>query len=176
MFGVEVRRRLSETKKKESQRMRVERSGTINRPVDRVFEYVSTPENDPTWVPISLRHEKISPGPMRVGSITEEDVGFLGRRIRYAWEVTRYEPPITFAARTVSGLLPATISLRLKPLGGGGTELTLVADAEFHGVGKLMEPLMKLVAQRQFETQLRTLKNLLESGTSKYTSPGRLDE
>jgi hypothetical protein len=36
--------------------------------------------------------------------------------------------------------------------------------------------LMKLVAQRQFETQLRTLKNLLESGTSEYTSPGRLDE
>jgi uncharacterized protein YndB with AHSA1/START domain len=176
MFEVEGGRRLSETKKKESQRMCVERSGTINCPVDRVFQYVSTPENDPTWVPISLRHEKISPGPMRVGSITEEDVGFLGRRIRYAWEVTRYEPPTAFAARTVSGLLPATISLRLKPLDGGGTELTLVADAELHGVYKLMEPLMKLVAQRQFETQLRKLKNLLESGTSEYTSPGRLDE
>jgi hypothetical protein len=176
MFGVEVGRQLSETKKEESQRMRVERSGTINRPVDRVFEYVSTPGNDPMWVPISLRHEKISPGPMRVGSITEEDVGLLGRRIRYAWEVTRFEPPTTFSLRTVSGLLPATISVRLKPLGSGGTELTLVADAELHGVWKLMEPLMKLVTQWQFETQLRTLKNLLESGTSEYTSPGRLEE
>lgn len=93
MFDVEVGWPRSETKKKESQRMRVERSGTINRPVDRVFEYVSTPENDPTWVSVSLRHEKISPGPMRVGSITEEDVGFLGRRMRHAWEVTQHEPP-----------------------------------------------------------------------------------
>ena len=35
--------------------MRVEHSATIDQPVDRVFEYVSTPENDPTWVPASLR-------------------------------------------------------------------------------------------------------------------------
>ena len=54
--------------------MRVERSTTIDQPVDRVFEYVSTPENDPTWVPASLRHEMLSPPPMRVGSITEGSV------------------------------------------------------------------------------------------------------
>ena len=70
--------------------MRVERSGTINQPVERVFEYVSTPENDPTWVPASLRHQKISPGPLRVGSITEEEVAFLGRRMRCVWEVCHY--------------------------------------------------------------------------------------
>lgn len=73
--------------------MRVERSATINHPVDGVFEYASTPENDPTWVVASLRHEMLSPGPMRVGSITEEDVGFMGWRMRYVWEITRYEPP-----------------------------------------------------------------------------------
>ncbi len=155
--------------------MRVERGGTIKQSVERVFEYVSTPENDPRWVPASIRHEKRSPGPMRVGSITEEDVGFLGRRMRYAWEVIRYEPPSAFAVRSVSGPLPATIRLWLKPL-DGSTELTLVADAELRGVYKLMEPLMKRVVQRQFETQLRTLKNLLESGTSEYTSPGRFGE
>ena len=47
--------------------MLVERSATIDQPVDRVFDYVSTPENDPTWVPASLRHEMLSPAPMRVG-------------------------------------------------------------------------------------------------------------
>jgi uncharacterized protein YndB with AHSA1/START domain len=55
---------------KEPQAMRVERSTTIEQPVDQIFEYVSTPENDPTWVPVSLRHEMLSPPPMRVGSIT----------------------------------------------------------------------------------------------------------
>jgi hypothetical protein len=142
--------------------MRVETSGPIDRPVDRVFEYVSTPENDPTWVSVSLRQEKISPGPMRVGSVTEEDVGFLGRRMRYVWEVTQHEPPTALAARTVSGALPATLRLLLEPL-DGSTKLTLVADAQLRGVYRLMEPLMKRAVQRRFETQLRTLKNLLES-------------
>jgi uncharacterized protein YndB with AHSA1/START domain len=30
--------------------MHVQRSTTIDQPVDRVFEYVSIPENDPRWV------------------------------------------------------------------------------------------------------------------------------
>jgi Polyketide cyclase / dehydrase and lipid transport len=144
--------------------MLVERSGTIKQPLERVFEYVSTPENDPTWVPASLRHQKISPGPLRVGSITEEDVAFLGRRMRCVWEVCHYEPPSAVALRTVSGPLPATIHLLLESV-DSATELTLVVDAELRGVYKLMEPLMKWVVQRQFKTQLHTLKNLLESGT-----------
>jgi hypothetical protein len=151
--------------------MRVARSSTINQPVELVFEYVSTPENDPTWVPVSLRHEKISPGPLRVGSITEEDVAFLRRRMRCVWEVWHYEPPSAVALRTVSGPLPATIHLLLESL-DSGTELTLVVDVELHGVYKLMWPVMKWVVQRQFKTQLRTLKNLLESGTSENTRAG----
>jgi hypothetical protein len=140
----------------------VERSGTIKQPLERVFEYISTPENNPTWVPISLRHQKISPGPLRVGSITEEDVAFLGQRMRCVWEVCHYEPPSAFSARTVSGPLPATIHLLLEPL-DSGTELTLVVGAELRGVYRLMGPLMKWVAQRHFTTQLCTLKNQLES-------------
>jgi Polyketide cyclase / dehydrase and lipid transport len=151
--------------------MRVERSSTIKQPVERVFEYVSTPENDPTWVPASLRHHEISPGPLRVGSITEEDVAFLGRRMRCVWEVCHYEPPSAFTARTVSGPLPAAIHLLLEPL-DNATEITLVVDAELRGVYRLMGPLMKWVVQGQFKTQLRTLKTLLESRTSENTRAG----
>ncbi|MDP9411546.1 MAG: SRPBCC family protein [Actinomycetota bacterium] len=146
--------------------MRVERSVTIHRPVDRVFEYASTPGNDPTWVVASLRHEVLSPGPLRLGSITEEDVGFMGRRMRYVWEVVRYEPPTAFALRSVSGPLPATIRLRLEPLDGGTTNLTLVGDVQLRGVYRLAAPLMRRVARRQLRTQLGTLKALLENEAS----------
>jgi uncharacterized protein YndB with AHSA1/START domain len=73
--------------------MHAENTVTINRPIEEVFEYVSTPENDPTWVSASLRHQRTSPGPMGVGTTTEEDVKFLERTSRYTWEVTEYEPP-----------------------------------------------------------------------------------
>jgi uncharacterized membrane protein len=150
-------------KGKEPQEMRVDRSATIDQPVDRVFEYVSTPDNDPTWVPASLRHEMLSPPPMRVGSITEEDVWFLGRRMRYAWEITHYEPPTVFALRSISGPIPATIRVLLESLDGARTKVILVGEVRLRGIYKPMELVMRLVAQRQFGTQLRTLKNLLES-------------
>ena len=148
---------------KELERMRVERSATINRPVDGVFEYASTPRNDPTWVVASLRHEMLSPAPMRPGSITEEDVGFMGLRMRYVWEVTHYQPPTDFGLRSVSGPLPSTIRLRLEALDGGATRLTLVGEARMPGVYALVAPLMKWVANRQVDIQLRTLKDLLEN-------------
>jgi uncharacterized membrane protein len=155
---------ITRNKGKEPQRMRVERSATINRPVDRVFEYVSAPENDPTWVSASLRHEMLSPAPMRVGSITEEDVWFLGRRMRYAWEITQYNPPSTLALRSISGPIPATIRVLLESLDGARTKVILVGEVHLRGVYKPMELVIRGVARRQFGTQLRTLKDLLESG------------
>jgi uncharacterized membrane protein len=150
-------------KGKEPQGMRVERSATIDQPIDLVFDYVSTPENDPTWVPASLRHEMLSPAPMRLGSITEEDVWFLGRRMRYAWEITQYEPPSTFALRSISGSIPATIRVLLEPLDGARTRVILVGEVHLRGIYKPMELVMRRVARQQFGMQLRTLKNLLES-------------
>jgi hypothetical protein len=155
-------------KGKEPQEMRVDRSATIDQPVDRDFEYVSTPDNDPTWVPASLKHEMLSPAPMRVGSSTEEDVWFLGRRMRYSWEITHYEPPTGLALRSISGPIPATIRVLLESLDGARTKVILVGvilvgEVRLRGVYKPMELVMRLVAQRQFGTQLRTLKDLLES-------------
>jgi Polyketide cyclase / dehydrase and lipid transport len=143
--------------------MRVESSATIDQPVDRVFDYVSTPENDRTWVPASLRHEMLSPAPMRVGSITEEDVWFLVRRMRYVWEIIQYEPPTAFAAQSISGPIPATIRVLLESLDGARTKVILVGEVQLRGVYKPMELVMRLVARRQLGTQLRKLKNLLES-------------
>lgn len=110
--------------------MHVERRTTIARPIEEVFEYVSTPENDPTWVSASLRHERTTPGPMRVGTATEEDVKFLGRTATYTWEVTEYEPPNIVTYRATSGLLPgAVVRLRLEPV-ECGTRLTHAVDIE----------------------------------------------
>jgi uncharacterized protein YndB with AHSA1/START domain len=143
--------------------MRVENTIIIERPINEVSEYVSTPENDPTWVSVSLRHEKTAPGPMRVGTTTEEVVKFLGRTASNTWEVTDYQPPTAIAYRATSGLLPVTaIRLRLERV-EGGTKLTHAVDLEPHGIYyKAMAPLIPLVAQRLLDGLDRTLKSLLE--------------
>jgi hypothetical protein len=147
--------------------MRLERNTTIDQHLDRVFDYVSTPENDPRRVPTSLRHEMLSPTPMRLGSITEEDVWFLGRRMRYAWEIIRYEPPTAFALRSISGSIPATIRILLESQDGVRTKVIVVGEEHLRGVYKPMELVMKWGAKWQFGTQLRTLKDLLESEASR---------
>jgi uncharacterized protein YndB with AHSA1/START domain len=143
--------------------MHFENTITIERPIEEVFEYVSTPENDPTWVSASLRNQRSSPGPMRVGTTTEEDVKFLGRMSRYTWEITEYEPPISIAYRATSGLLPgAAVRLRLEPV-EGGTRLTHSVDLEPGGVYfKAMAPFMPWMAQRLLDSMDRTLKDLME--------------
>jgi uncharacterized protein YndB with AHSA1/START domain len=143
--------------------MDVARSTTISRPADQVFTFVSTPENDPKWVPVSLRHEKTSPGPMQVGTRTEEDLKFLGRGMRYVWEVTAYEPPHLLTYRTIAGPLPFTIRLALEPA-GSATRLTLGTEVDLPGLLKLVSAALQWVIGRQFEGELRTLKGLLEGG------------
>ena len=83
--------------------------------------------------------------------------------MRYAWEITQYEPPTVLALQSISDPIPATIRVLLESLDGAPTKVILVAEVQLRGVYKRMEPVMRWVAQRQFGSQLRTLKNLLES-------------
>ena len=144
--------------------MHVENTVIINRPIEEVFEYASTPENDPTWVPASIRNQRTLPGPMRVGMTTEETVKLFGRTSRDTWAVTEYEPPTVIAYRATSGPLSgAVIRVRCEPAPGGGTSLTHAVDWEPRSLYyKAILPLMTWVGPRLLDSMDRTLKSLLE--------------
>jgi uncharacterized protein YndB with AHSA1/START domain len=147
--------------------MHVENTIRIEQPLEEVFEYVSTPENDPTWVSVSIRNQRTAPGPMRVGMTTEEDVKIFGQRSRATWEVTEYEPPTLIAYRATSGLLSGGIvRLRCEPV-KGGTRLTHAVEYELHGIYyKTIAPLMPWATKRLIASMDRTLKALLEGKTT----------
>jgi uncharacterized protein YndB with AHSA1/START domain len=147
--------------------MHVENTITIEQPVEEVFEYISTPENDPTWVSVSIRNQRTSPGPMRVGMTIEEDVKIFGRTSRDTWEVTEYEPPTLIAYRATSGLLcGGVVRLRCEPV-KGGTRLTHAVEYEVRGIYyKTIAPLMPWATKRLIASMDRTLKDLLEGKTT----------
>ena len=149
--------------------MHVENTITIERPIEEVFEYVSTPENDPTWVSASIKNQRTSPGPMRVGMTIEEDVKIFGRTSRDTWEVTEYEPPTVIAYRATSGLLSGgVVRLRCEPV-EGGTRLTHAVEYEVRGIYyKTIAPLMPWASKPLIASMDRTLKALLEG---KPTTP-----
>jgi uncharacterized protein YndB with AHSA1/START domain len=152
--------------------MHVENTITIERPIEELFEYISTPENDPTWVSVSIRNQRTSPGPMRVGMTIEEDVKIFGRTSRDTWEVTEYEPPTVIAYRATSGLLSGgVVRLRCEPV-EGGSRLTHAVDYELRGIYyKTIAPLMPWASKRLIASMDRTLKDLLEGKTTSGLRP-----
>ena len=141
---------------------RIERSVVIERPIDEVWEFVHDTTKDALWQTTLTESEKLTDGPMRVGTRVREVRHFLGVRIELTWEVTEYEPNRTSAIRGVSGPVPLTGRYRLEPL-DFGTRFTVSGELDAHGLFKLAEPVFARITSRELEANLGHLKDLLES-------------
>ena len=137
------------------------RTVTINRPIDEVFAFFTTPFNDKKW----RRHVKEikAPGPLEVGTRIHQLVaGPRGRGIRAHIEVTRIDPPNAYDFRVVAGPIRPHGEFRLRP-DGEGTEVTLTLSA---AIGGLKGRLMERPVQKSMEIEvagLETAKRVIES-------------
>ncbi len=142
--------------------VKVEVSEVINRPVEEIFEYISTPENDPKWQSGVLKSEQTSDGPIGVGATSLEVRKFLGRRMESTFEVTEYEPNRIIKQKSTSGPMALDITMSFASV-EGGTEVTLAGGGDSGGFFKLADPLVSRMAKRQLEADVANLKDLLES-------------
>ena len=68
-------------------------SAEIERPVDAVYEYVTTPGNWPRWHPSSLVVRGATDHSLAVGEQVTEDYLVAGQRGTVVWSVTAREAP-----------------------------------------------------------------------------------
>ncbi len=141
----------------------IETSVVIKQPIEKVFEFVTTPENDVQWLAGVVDAKKTSEGPEDVGATSISEIHFLGMNIKTAWEVTEYEPPRHIKVKSTSGPVPITASHNFEPTAEGGTRVSLLGEAEVGGFFKLGEPIVGRMAQRQWETSYHNLKDVLEA-------------
>jgi hypothetical protein len=99
---------------------------------------------------------------MGVGTRLRNTVKFLGRQFDLTFEVTEHEPNGKNCVRSISGPIPFTGCRVVEPV-DGGTRFTQTAEGEVGGFFRLAEPLVVRAARRQYETDLATLKDLLEA-------------
>ena len=134
-------------------------------PQAEVFSYVTDPSTFGEWqagvVGGSIEGEK----PTAVGSkcTTTRRVG--GAEREATSELTKLDPPASWAVRGIDGPIRAIVNVTVEPLNGGAqSRVTIELDFEGHGLGKLLVP---LVVRRQARTEmpanLRRLKQRLES-------------
>src|SRR6266511_2104366 len=143
----------------------VQVSIVINRPLEEVFVFLSNLENNLKWRSGMIKAEKISEGPIGVGTTYRMINNFFGRQVEGEAVVTEYELNRKYATMNKSGL-PIKTQRVFEPV-EGGTRVTFAVETEVGGFFKLVEPLMVRIGKRRLEADALMVKDIIESGALK---------
>ena len=103
---------------------RVQGEIVIERPVEVVFDYVADQRNEPTYNPRMLRSEKLTDGPVDVGTRFRAVVRSGRRPIDMLIEVTEHKRPTRFGSRTTMSSADIEGGLTFVPVGGSQSPST----------------------------------------------------
>lgn len=135
----------------------------IQRPPAVVAAYASDPSNAPDWYARISEVAWKTPPPLEVGSEVAFVARFLGRELRYTYEVLQYTPT-SLVMRTAEGPFPMETSYRYETTPEGYTRMTLRNRGTPSGFSRLVGPFMRRAIQRANRKDLRALKARLEDG------------
>ena len=141
----------------------IETEIVIARPPDVVSSYAADPSNAPDWYDNIDSVEWKTPPPVRVGSQVEFVARFLGRTLRYTYELMELVPGERAVMRTQQGPFPMETTYTWVTESDGSTRMTLRNRGEPAGFSKVMAPIMKPAMRRANRKDLAKLKVLLES-------------
>ena len=145
--------------------VKVDTSVLINQPIEKVFDFVTTPENDAQWY-IGVESRDHTPDePPGVGSTSQSEIRFLGVPITVTWEVTEYEAPKKIGIKTAEGPVSVNAGYTFEEVGEGQTKVNVHGEADVRGVFNIAEPIVERMAQRQWEASFENLKDVLEAET-----------
>lgn len=151
--------------------MTVEGEIIIERPIEEVFDYVADERNEPQYNPQMTRAEKVSPGPIGVGTTFHSVMTGTGRSAEMTIEFTEFDRPRRIAE--VAHLSSMEIrGILLFERAGTGTRLRWIWDLEPHGLYRLLGPLVRHIGERQERAVWTGLKRVLEARPSAAPVPG----
>ena len=135
----------------------------IYQPIKRVFDFISTPENDFQWQYGTLASTRVSENPDGLGSCFQTIGNFMGHRIKSIYEVTEYEPNSKYGFKSLSGPLHSFTSYTFN-IAKGCTQVKLSMQATVVNLIEFNENIIEKKMKRQFKDNLTMLKNILETG------------
>lgn len=146
---------------------KIERSVTINRPIEKVFPFVTDINNFPKWFPWIVESAKTSSPPYGVGTTEYEIVGrfYFFMMVKNISIVTEYQPNKKISRNIKSPhFIPWSTTYNFESL-EGGTRLTYILQWEPKGLLKLLTPIYVIIFTIMDQIiPLLSLKNFLESG------------
>ena len=122
------------------------RTFTVKPTPDVVVDYLADFTHAEEWDPGTESCTRLDSGPIQVGSRFHNESRIAGVSTELVYElVTLDADKVVLRGENDSATSTDTITVTPK---GGGSEITYEAVIEAKGVGKLAEPLMKLVFER----------------------------
>jgi hypothetical protein len=133
----------------------------INQSVELVFDYVADQRNEPTYNPRMLHSEKITEGPIGVGTRFRATAQSGRREIEMLIDVTEYQRPSRFGSRTTMSSADVDGGLTFE-LVNGSTRMNWSWDVRPKGSQRFLAPRGARLGRRQEQTIWTALKNQLE--------------
>jgi uncharacterized protein YndB with AHSA1/START domain len=135
-------------------------SVTINKPVDKVFSYVTMVENHKAWQAGILDAKLTPPGPVALGSIYHYTTEVMGRHMETQMQVSGYELNKKWAVKT-TGVPRPVETVYLFDGAGTGTKLTISMELS-GGYPAAAEAMVKQQMQKSLDEQGQRIKQMVE--------------
>jgi hypothetical protein len=134
----------------------------IARPVEEVFDFVADATNEPRYNHDMVRCERVTPGPIGVGTSYEAELKSTGA-VPMTVEVTGFERPHRLESRArIKGTMDIRGAVTFEAI-PAGTLMSWAWDVEPHGCMRLLGPFVTRLGRRNEERIWAGLKNLLET-------------
>jgi uncharacterized membrane protein len=143
----------------------LEMSTMIYKPIQQVFDYISTPENDVQWQYGTLATVKLHKDVDKIGTFFRSIGHLMGHRVQSTFEVIQYEPHSEYGFKSLSGPLHLQTSYTFKTA-DGGTRITISTRTHVVNFFQMDERLLGSKIKKQLKENLTVLKSLLEEQVS----------
>jgi carbon monoxide dehydrogenase subunit G len=120
--------------------MHVERTFTVSRSIEDVFDYLSDFEHTNEWDPGTVETRRTA-GDGGLGTTYANRSEFMGRETELTYETIGFDRPTFFSARGTNKTATATDSLTFTR-DGDRTQIHYRADFAFRGIAKYVAPLV----------------------------------
>lgn len=135
----------------------------IHRPLEEVFAFAVDIENAPRYMSNVVGMEKITEGPIRVGSIFIETRNIRGKEAKAEREIVEFQQNRSFAISGISNGLTILYRYTFEEI-VEGTQAQFFAEIHTQGwLMKLTRPFLVKMIKQEDGNHLRYLKEVLES-------------
>lgn len=134
----------------------------IARSPQHVFDVISNPAEATKFLDNITASEKLTDGPIAVGTVFRETRVVGGKESSADLLVDAFEPSTHVGISTEAEGIRVTYHYRLSPE-GDGTRLTWVCELEAGGLRRMMLPMVAAIMKKEDGDHLQRLKTYLEA-------------